>query len=110
MANRSSVTGPGSDSGSSGNSSADSMDSSASSNRNRKYPHEDSPELGGSAPGSSAQTPAASVSLASVASAAGGGGGGAGASSVAAMNSSASVAPLGAAALPSPSLRQIPSL
>ena len=109
MANRSSVTGPGSDSGSSGNSSADSMDSSASSNRNRKYPHEDSPELGGSAPGSSAQTPAASVSLASVASAAGGGGG-TGASSVAAMNSSASVAPLGAAALPSPSLRQIPSL
>ena len=43
--NRSTGTGPGSDSGSSGNSSADSMDSSSSS-KNAKYPHEYSPDVG----------------------------------------------------------------
>ena len=45
--NRSTGTGPGSDSGSSGNSSADSMDSSSSS-KNAKYPHEYSPDVGSS--------------------------------------------------------------
>lgn len=45
--NRSSGTGPGSDSGSSGNSSADSIDSSSSSKNARSYPHEYSPEASG---------------------------------------------------------------
>ena len=44
-ANRSSGTGPGSDSGSSGNSSADSIDSSSSSKNARNYPHEFSPDI-----------------------------------------------------------------
>ena len=88
MPNRSSVTGPGSDSGSSGNSSADSMDSSASSKHNRHYPHEDSPDL------SAANVAQAPVSLAAAASL-----------------SSSSVVSLGAAAaLPTPPLRQPPSM
>ena len=89
--NRSSGTGPGSDSGSSGNSSADSMDSSASSKHTRNYPHEDSPEL------VTGNAPQAAVSLASV-------------SGAAAVPSSSSMVSLGASALPTPPLRQPPSL